>query len=74
VQERLPPPSVIADIGSGTGILSDQLVGAGYTELGVEPNEPMRSESERRLGQRFAFQSIVGTAEATTLASASVEA
>src|ERR1700740_331696 len=52
VQERLSPPRVIADIGSGTGILSDQLLGAGYTVLGVEPNEPMRLEAERRLEGR----------------------
>ncbi|MGA7130288.1 MAG: hypothetical protein WBZ19_28505, partial [Chthoniobacterales bacterium] len=68
VLERLPAPAVIADIGSGTGILSDQLLGAGYTVLGVEPNGPMRLEAERRLGTRSRFHSVAGTAEATTLA------
>jgi Methyltransferase domain len=74
VQERLPAPRTIADIGSGTGILSDQLLGAGYTVFGVEPNEPMRLEAERRLGRRPRFHSVTGTAEATTLGSGSVEA
>src|ERR1700751_737836 len=74
VQERLSPPEVIADIGSGTGILSDQLLTAGYTVFGVEPNEPMRLEAERRLGSRLGFHSVTGTAEATTLGSGSVEA
>jgi Methyltransferase domain len=74
VQGRLPVPSVIADIGSGTGILSDQLLGAGYTVFGVEPNEPMRLEAERRLGSRPSFHSVAGTAEATTLGPGSVDA
>lgn len=72
--ERLPAPAVIADIGSGTGILSDQLLGAGYTVFGVEPNEPMRLEAERRLGTRSRFHSVAGTAEATTLATGSAQA
>ena len=74
MQGRLPLPRVIADIGSGTGILSDQLLGAGYTVFGVEPNEPMRLEAERRLGSRQGFHSVAGTAEATTLAPGSVDA
>jgi SAM-dependent methyltransferase len=73
-QERLPPPGAIADIGSGTGILSDQLLDAGYAVFGVEPNEPMRLEAERRLGTRPRFHSVTGTAEATTLAPGSVDA
>jgi hypothetical protein len=72
--ERLPVPAVIADIGSGTGILSDQLLGAGYTVFGVEPNEPMRLEAERRLGARPGFHSLAGSAEATTLPTGSVQA
>jgi SAM-dependent methyltransferase len=74
MQQRLPVPAVIADIGSGTGILSNRLLAAGYTVLGVEPNEPMRCEAERRLGSRASFHSVAGTAEATTLAPGSVEA
>jgi len=74
VQERLPPAGVIADIGSGTGILSDQLLGAGYAVFGVEPNEPMRLEAERRLVSWPRFHSVAGMAEATTLGSASVDA
>ena len=72
--EHLPLPASIADIGSGTGILSDQLLRAGYSVLGVEPNGPMRQEAERSLSGRPGFQSIVGTAEDTKLAPGSVEA
>jgi hypothetical protein len=72
--ERLPLPATIADIGSGTGILSAQLLGAGFQVFGVEPNAPMRQEAERSLGEHPAFHSVVGTAENTTLASSSVGA
>ena len=72
--ERLPLPATIADIGSGTGILSAQLLGAGFQVFGVEPNAPMRQEAERSLGDQPAFRSVVGTAENTTLASSSVGA
>src|ERR1700722_886024 len=72
--ERLPLAATIADIGSGTGILSAQLLGAGFQVLGVEPNGPMRQEAERSLGEHPAFRSVVGTAESTTLASSSVGA
>src|ERR1700740_758295 len=72
MQECLPPPAVIADIGSGTGILSNQLLATGYTVFGVEPNEPMRREAERRLGSQPSFHSVAGTAEATTLGPRSV--
>jgi methyltransferase family protein len=74
VQERIPQSGVIADVGSGTGILSDQLLGAGYLVFGVEPNGPMRLEAERRLGNRPRFHSVIGTAEATTLDPGSVDA
>ena len=74
VQERLPLSAVIADIGSGTGILSDQLLEAGYTVFGIEPNHPMRLEAERRLGSHARFHSVIGTAEATTLGPGSVNA
>jgi SAM-dependent methyltransferase len=64
----LPAPATIADIGSGTGILSDQLLKAGYTVLAVEPNTAMRLEAERRLGQQPGLHSVAGTAEETTVA------
>jgi SAM-dependent methyltransferase len=74
MQQRLPGPAVIADVGSGTGILSNQLLRAGYTVFGVEPNEPMRIEAERRLASQPRFHSVAGTAEATTLDPGSVDA
>src|SRR5260370_3606227 len=63
--EQLPLPATIADIGSGTGILSDQLLRAGYAVFGVEPNEAMRREAERSLSGRPGVQSMDRTAADT---------
>ena len=63
----------VADVGSGTGIFCEPLLGAGCTVFGVEPNAEMRAAAERLLGSRFPnFHSIDGSAEATTLQDRSV--
>lgn len=64
--------SVVADVGSGTGILSELLLEAGCTVVGVEPNDAMRAAAESRLKSFAGFRSVKGTAEATTLEDASV--
>ena len=69
----LTQTAVIADIGSGTGILSELLLQNGNPVCGVEPNREMREAAERLLKQHPAFRSVSGTAEATTLASQSVD-
>jgi SAM-dependent methyltransferase len=71
---RVSPPATIADIGSGTGILSDQLLQFGYQVVAVEPNKPMRKAAERALSGRHGFRSVDGTAENTNLAPLSVDA
>jgi SAM-dependent methyltransferase len=71
---KTPVPATIADIGSGTGILSGQLLQFGYQVMAVEPNKPMREAAEARLSQDQAFHSVDGTAENTTLPSFSVDA
>jgi SAM-dependent methyltransferase len=70
---RLSPTAVVADIGSGTGILTAQLLASGARAIGVEPNDGMRAAAEARLGFDARFRSVAGTAEATTLASDSVD-
>ncbi len=65
--------SVIADVGSGTGILSELFLKNGNRVLGVEPNREMREASERLLERYPSFMSIIGTAEATTLEDGSVD-
>ena len=63
--------SVIADIGSGTGKLSEIFLKAGCRVFGVEPNKEMRAEGERMSLPNFT--SIDATAEATTLPAQSVD-
>lgn len=72
--DKIPRPATVADIGSGTGILSDQLLEFGYQVVAVEPNKPMREAAERQLSGHYSFRSIDGTAESTNLPSSSVDA
>lgn len=69
----LGPGSVVADIGSGTGIFSELLLTTGCTVVGVEPNAPMREAAERLLAGRPHFRSVAGSAAATTLPDRSVD-
>jgi ubiquinone/menaquinone biosynthesis C-methylase UbiE len=65
--------TVVADIGSGTGILSRQLLSAGARVVAVEPNAAMRAAAERALGGEPGFTSVDGSAEATGLEPGSVD-
>ncbi len=64
--------SVVADVGAGTGILSELLLQESCAVFGVEPNAAMRAAAERLLQGYPQFTSVNGTAEATTLADNSV--
>ena len=65
--------SVIADIGSGTGILGELFLKNGHRVFGVEPNREMREAGERLLRKYPNFTSVNGAAEATTLPDRSVD-
>jgi len=69
----LTSQSVIADIGSGTGILAEMFLKNGNAVTGVEPNREMREAGERLLSAYPRFTSVDGRAEATGLADASVD-
>jgi SAM-dependent methyltransferase len=69
----LSSSSVIADVGSGTGILSGLFLRDGNLVFGVEPNREMREAAERLLAGYANFKSIEGSAEATTLENESVD-
>jgi SAM-dependent methyltransferase len=69
----LRPGHVIADIGSGTGFLSELFLKNGNRVFGVEPNEAMRQAGEEYLASYDGFASINGSAESTTLDDASVD-
>jgi SAM-dependent methyltransferase len=69
----LLPASVIADIGSGTGILTRMFLENGNRVYGVEPNREMRQAGERLLADYSDFVSIAATAEETTLPDQSID-
>ncbi len=63
----LTPESVIADIGSGTGLLAKIFLENGNPVIGIEPNREMRFAGEQYLAEFGRFTSMDGTAEATRL-------
>jgi SAM-dependent methyltransferase len=65
---------VVADLGSGTGMLARWILERGHKVFGVEPDAGMRAVAENWLaafGREFA--SVAGSAEATTLPPSSVD-
>ena len=65
--------AVVADIGSGTGKLTELLLPHTKQVFAVEPNLEMREAGERLLQEHPNFTSINGTAEVTTLPDRSVD-
>jgi SAM-dependent methyltransferase len=65
--------AVVADLGSGTGILTQGLLASGADVIGVEPNDAMRAAAEHALAGNPHFRSVKGSAEASTLASGSID-
>ncbi len=65
--------SIVADVGSGTGIFTRLLIDAGCTVCAVEPNAAMRQAAEREFAGEARFRSIEETAERTGLGSATVD-
>lgn len=70
----LTSDKLVADVGSGAGLLTKLFLDHGNRVFGVEPNPEMRAEGEKFLAGYPGFVSVNGTAEATTLADASVDA
>src|SRR6266480_5260535 len=64
---------IIADMGSGTGLLSQLFLKNGHRVFGVEPNRQMREAGEEFLHRFEEFTSVPGSAEATTLGDASID-
>jgi SAM-dependent methyltransferase len=65
--------TVVADLGSGTGIFTRLLLESGATVHAVEPNDDMRREAEAELSSWPGFRSVGAAAEATTLPDASID-
>jgi SAM-dependent methyltransferase len=64
---------VVADIGSGTGILTKIFLDNGNRVFGIEPNDEMRSFAEKNLSNYDNFVSMKKSAENTGLSSSSID-
>ena len=69
----LTADSVVADFGSGTGILSELFLKHGNRVIGVEPNREMRAAGDELLARYQNFSSINARAEATNISDQSVD-
>lgn len=69
----LTKASVMADIGSGTGLSTRPFLENGNTVYGVEPNAAMRAAAAEYLNEFPNFVNHDGTAENTNLADGSVD-
>lgn len=65
--------SILADLGSGTGIFTRSLLETGAQVYAVEPNAEMRREAETALARFPNFHSVAAPAEATGLAAHSID-
>lgn len=63
----LTPAAVVADVGSGTGLLTTLFLANGNRVYGIEPNPEMGQAGQQFLADYDNFTSVNGTAEATTL-------
>lgn len=69
----LKPSDLVADMGSGTGILSELLLKNGNEVYGVEPNKEMHQAAEKLLKGYDNFHSINSKAENTNLDDNSID-
>jgi SAM-dependent methyltransferase len=67
------PRDIVADIGSGTGLLTKLFLQNGNRVFAVEPNGKMRRHAEKGLGGFRNFVSVNGTAEHTALKTGTVD-
>jgi SAM-dependent methyltransferase len=69
----LTSESIIADVGSGTGFLTELFLRHENPVFGVEPNPEMRAAGERVLASYPRFSSVNAKAEGTTLPDQSMD-
>lgn len=63
----------VADLGAGTGLLSQIFLAYGCTVYAIEPNRKMLDQARRALSSNPAFHPVAASAEATTLPGAAVD-
>ena len=65
--------ALVADVGAGTGLLTQGLLQRGARVVAVEPNAAMRAAADHWLGANAAYRSVDGSAEAMPLDAGSVD-
>lgn len=70
---HLQAGAVVADIGAGTGLLTQGLLAQGYTVTAIEPSDSMRAAADHALARIAGYSSAAGTAERLPLPDASVD-
>ena len=63
----------VADVGAGTGLLSQGLLQRGWRVIAVEPNPAMRTAAEHFFAGHAGYQSVDAGAEAMPLEDASID-
>lgn len=69
----LTPAGTVADIGAGTGFLTELFLANGNKTYAIEPNQAMREAATDLYGHYPNLEVINGSAEATTLADYSMD-
>ncbi len=64
----LAATSTVADVGSGTGILTELLLETGAEVFAIEPNREMRAAAERLLSDYGRFRSVAGQCRSNNIA------
>lgn len=72
-QAGLANGDVIADLGSGTGLLTELFLDRGHRVFAIEPNDEMRSAAGALLARQPNFVSLSGRAEELPLPDASID-
>lgn len=70
---RLAAEATVADVGAGTGLLTQGLLRLGCRVVAVEPNPDMRREADRRLGGAAHYRGVEGSAESIPLDGGTVD-
>ncbi|MEK7348124.1 MAG: class I SAM-dependent methyltransferase [Candidatus Eisenbacteria bacterium] len=70
---NLDAESLIADIGAGTGLLTQGFLQRGYAVVAVEPNAEMRQAADHMLQAFPRYHSLSGSAESIPLEATSVD-
>jgi SAM-dependent methyltransferase len=69
----LTPSMVVADIGAGTGLLTERFLHNGNTVYAVEPNDGMRAALTAALGHSPTLHALAGRSDATGLPAEGVD-